>query len=403
MNGAARQSGGDGGGGVGSASPRSGKAAERKRWKARCKERHLARVEAVLDSLRSSLPEEVYSPLADGILMRGDTWEALASEAAWDEVWSSRVPEAADPAFGGRLCGAPVRRGGTQRGRDVTTRDDTAGVVNPRAARKRWQVATIALVLRRLLGGWGTQPLIDGPIPVVVDFGCGSGNLLLPLAALFPGAVFVGIDMKAHAIKLLRERVAASGLTNVRAEQGMIEQFGEPFDVAVALHACGNATDYALLAAAQRQAAYVACPCCVGKLKFSAAGGSSFSLTRTTWQGLGTADQLERSRQLAAALSHPRSAWLRSALASGAAPPEEAFADLAQAADFSHESHHARPELAAAAKRVVELDRIAAAAEAGYRTALARLLHHEDDAKTDLLVGVPADSVPDRFGWGWLG
>ena len=40
-------------------------------------------------------------------------------------------------------------------------------------------------------------------------------------------------------------------------------------DVALALHACGNATDYAIAQAVHWRGAYVVCPCCLGKLKFS--------------------------------------------------------------------------------------------------------------------------------------
>jgi hypothetical protein len=49
----------------------------------------------------------------------------------------------------------------------------------------------------------------------------------------------------------------------------MIEAWREPFDLALALHACGNATDRVLQMAVARRAAYVVSPCCVGM----AAGG----------------------------------------------------------------------------------------------------------------------------------
>ena len=80
----------------------------------------------------------------------------------------------------------------------------------------------------------------------MVDFGCGSGNLLLPLAALLPGCRFTGVDMKPAALQLLQKRAAAAGLTNVSVFAGMIEQYRQPFDVGLALHACGNATDHVL-------------------------------------------------------------------------------------------------------------------------------------------------------------
>ena len=44
----------------------------------------------------------------------------------------------------------------------------------------------------------------------------------------------------------------------------MIEEFEQPFDVALALHACGNATDLAMLQAQRQGAAYAVSPCCVG-------------------------------------------------------------------------------------------------------------------------------------------
>jgi 2-polyprenyl-3-methyl-5-hydroxy-6-metoxy-1,4-benzoquinol methylase len=99
----------------------------------------------------------------------------------------------------------------------------------------------------------------------IVDFGCGTGNLLLPLAALFPCCNFTGVDMKPAALQLLQQRAAAAGLSNVAVFAGMIEQYTQPFDVALALHACGNATDHVLQMAVHRGAAFVVSPCCVGE------------------------------------------------------------------------------------------------------------------------------------------
>lgn len=64
----------------------------------------------------------------------------------------------------------------------------------------------------------------------------------------------------------------------------MIEHSSCAFDVALALHACGNATDYAMALAVTQRAAYVAIPCCIGKLKFSVDnGGSSFHRVHKRW------------------------------------------------------------------------------------------------------------------------
>jgi hypothetical protein len=38
------------------------------------------------------------------------------------------------------------------------------------------------------------------------------------------------------------------------------------FDIALALHACGSATDWAMLKAQQRRAAFIVSPCCIGKV-----------------------------------------------------------------------------------------------------------------------------------------
>jgi hypothetical protein len=45
----------------------------------------------------------------------------------------------------------------------------------------------------------------------------------------------------------------------------MIEQYGQPFDPALALHARGNATaGHVLLKAASQRAAFFVSPCCMG-------------------------------------------------------------------------------------------------------------------------------------------
>lgn len=67
----------------------------------------------------------------------------------------------------------------------------------------------------------------------VVEFGSGSGNLILPLAHLFPHFTFTAVDMKPSAVQLLQQRVVQSGLTNVTAHLGRIEEYtGEQQGVA---------------------------------------------------------------------------------------------------------------------------------------------------------------------------
>lgn len=72
------------------------------------------------------------------------------------------------------------------------------------------QVESFVLVLRALL--------TEGKPYRLVDFGSGTGNLLLPLAALFSWCSFHAVEMKPNAVSLLLSRAAAAGLTNVTAE-----------------------------------------------------------------------------------------------------------------------------------------------------------------------------------------
>ena len=77
----------------------------------------------------------------------------------------------------------------------------SAAVVTVRAKRKRWQVESFAVVLRELQreherGGGGGNGGDDARRLKVVDFGAGSGNLTLPLAAAFPSMDFVAVEIE---------------------------------------------------------------------------------------------------------------------------------------------------------------------------------------------------------------
>lgn len=59
-----------------------------------------------------------------------------------------------------------------------------------RGMQKRWQVESFAAALSRLLPA---EPPPPGSQPLhVVDFGCGTGGLLLPLAHMYPWVQFTG-------------------------------------------------------------------------------------------------------------------------------------------------------------------------------------------------------------------
>lgn len=142
--------------------------------------------------------------------------------------------------------------------------------------------------------------------------------------------------------------------------------------MALALHACGNATDFALLAAQRAHAAFIVSPCCVGKLKFSAnvsaavlqdkaargRSAASFAANLRVFADRAAAAALSTEEQPAAdgdrdgadvpLLQHPRSEWMRSGLL--AAQAGEGFEALARAADISHVEGHSYPASAQLAK-----------------------------------------------------
>eukprot|EP00961_Rhodomonas_salina_P243448 3289773-Rhodomonas_salina.1 len=52
----------------------------------------------------------------------------------------------------------------------------------------------------------------------VVDFGCGTGNLVLPLAFLFPELQFVAVDMNLNALSMLQRRANEAQLPNIETK-----------------------------------------------------------------------------------------------------------------------------------------------------------------------------------------
>jgi hypothetical protein len=241
-------------------------------------------------------------------------------------------------------------------------------------------------------------------------------------------------------------------------------------DVVLALHACGAATDWSLAQAAARSAAFIVSPCCIGKINKNNAAGLLYRQDGSKRQqpAHSAAEQANQALEVAGQIQYPRSHWLMQQMDAVAAkvaaeqlqqrqqqqqeagvswpntaaanaadkrkqqqqplsPLQQAvlqsdsrsqqcralFSLMAQAADYSHQEDHSYPDLAALAKSNVELDRGLSMAEAGYSTALVRLLQPELTAKSDVLVGAPgvlagvgqdktaAGGVGSEFGWTW--
>ncbi|KAF0693014.1 Aste57867_15963 [Aphanomyces stellatus] len=216
-----------------------------------------------------------------------------------------------------------------------------------RVQNKRHQVENLAVFLRRILR--------DGDR--VVEFCAGSGYVALPLACLFPNCHFVLLDMKKPSLDIAYERITSSGLTNVSVFCGKVDDYDAAFDVGIALHACGEATDMVLEKCLQSNAAYVLAPCCVGKIKHSA-------------------------------LVYPRSHTFDHVLT------RSEYQIFAKAADFGHTALTLNPTNVARrrCKSFVEADRNLRAKETkGFETAMFIMHPHDATPKNDILVGWPAE------------
>ena len=120
----------------------------------------------------------------------------------------------------------------------------------------------------------------------IVDFAGGTGHLAVPLALLLPACEVVCVDLKKWSLDLLHRRVdggddvgdagesrqrpvrqTTTALPNLSTYHGSIQTYPDAFDLGVSLHACGEASDWALRKCLQSGASYVVCSCCCGKLR----------------------------------------------------------------------------------------------------------------------------------------
>jgi release factor glutamine methyltransferase len=65
-----------------------------------------------------------------------------------------------------------------------------------------------------LLGYAAVEQLIEIPAPVMIDVGCGSGNLTCGIASLIPNLSVFAVDILESCVKLTRNNVARCGLSH---------------------------------------------------------------------------------------------------------------------------------------------------------------------------------------------
>mmetsp|Transcript_51430 Transcript_51430/g.101936 ORF Transcript_51430/g.101936 Transcript_51430/m.101936 type:complete len:541 (-) Transcript_51430:194-1816(-) len=274
----------------------------------------------------------------------------------------------------------------------------------------------------------------------VVEFCGGAGYVGLPLAAMYahrqvesahggglvPAVRVTILDMKEQSLDIARQRVVAAGLEKVvevcrerledfernHSENGDGGDGGDAsgseapsssltppslssFDVGIALHACGPATDLCQELCIKAQAAYVMSPCCVGKLRSSRKAGVTRRGGLTPHSSLLHAAKAEKQSSHAekneqptdaSEISYPRSKTFARVLSNAE------WATIARAADFGHREYtdYSKPQRRRRlAKSFVEHDRQLRAEEAGYTTHTSVMVPRTCTPKNDVIAGWP--------------
>lgn len=98
----------------------------------------------------------------------------------------------------------------------------------------------------------------------IVDFCSGGGHVGIVLAHMLPSCQVILIENKELSLIRAKKRSDELGLNNIWFIQANMEYFTGMFNIGVALHACGVATDMVIEHCIQTRASFITCPCCYG-------------------------------------------------------------------------------------------------------------------------------------------
>ncbi|XP_059779349.1 glutathione S-transferase C-terminal domain-containing protein isoform X1 [Balaenoptera ricei] len=98
----------------------------------------------------------------------------------------------------------------------------------------------------------------------IVDFCSGGGHVGIVLAHMLPSCQVTLIENKELSLIRAKKRSDELGLSNIWFIQANMEYFTGTFNIGVALHACGVATDMVIEHCIKTRASFVTCPCCYG-------------------------------------------------------------------------------------------------------------------------------------------
>ena len=256
----------------------------------------------------------------------------------------------------------------------------------------------------------------------IVDFAGGTGHLGLPLALLLPNCDIIVVDLKAASLELVHEKAnqmvlkdvtprslklventidqtkkkkrrpkphgasrdvdvtlhsneirQCQHIPNLYTFHGSISNYSQKykdFDIGLALHACGEATDLVLRACGVAKASFIVSPCCVGKLNRKRRNPYIYHAT--------TGNE--------PTISYPQSQVYCRYVSSS-----EGFDALAKAADYSEMKDMRTSKNASrrTAKALLEMDRLLFMKETyGYdEIVLTRMDPWESSPKNDILIG----------------
>ncbi|XP_041981887.1 glutathione S-transferase C-terminal domain-containing protein homolog [Aricia agestis] len=187
---------------------------------------------------------------------------------------------------------------------------------------------------------------------IIVDFCSGSGHLGILIAYLLPKTTVILLENKQQSLLRARERVYKMDLKNVYFFQCNLDFFIGKFDIGIALHACGIASDLVLDKCLKAGAKFVICPCCYGSLHAT--------------------DRLV----------YPRSLKFKHLNV-------DQYLCIGHTADQTHKDHPLTVR-GARCMAVIDSDRARLAEEFGYKVTLSRLKPLSCSDKNNLLIGVPS-------------
>ena len=250
-----------------------------------------------------------------------------------------------------------------------------------RLLRKRNQLESLYILLSGLVEKVSTTKELGLPIHIV-DFGSGSGNSCLVFAYLLllkkKGILcrFTLIDNNPHSVKLGKLRTSKVGLdSSVQWLCQDVSNFHESFDIGLATHLCGGATDSMMEKCLMHKAAFIATPCCLGSIVFSA--HENVVSQAKPGRGYGWNTNKRTS------LTYPRSACFRDQIT------VDNYAIITRLADCSLTTDQSDNELHIKGKRFLDSDRLRLAQEANYDTSFGQLGSKIDcGPRSDVLCGI---------------